>query len=257
MEEQGQNYGSQRPAPPALPCPALPGLRAQRRPPGAVVPPQPRLCGQGAAPWQSHPKIVFGCWWKVRRCRSAAGARCPPCGSGAGGGSPLLGARAGGAGPEGAQGIADWRGSDGEHSGCPWGAQGAQAERLGVSGMPSLGGLGGPGMEGLAVHKLGVPRLGRLGVLRLGGSRWGTVGCPCSGVQSVQDARTRGGIRVPRPGGLSHIPASPASAGGGASGAEPWLCPHSRPGQGHAGRALRADPSLGSVAGSGHSPGTS
>lgn len=33
--------------------------------------------------------------------------------------------------------------------------------------------------------------------------------------------------------------------------------PAPRPGRGHAGRALRADPSLGSVAGSGHSPGTS
>lgn len=60
----------------------------------------------------------------------------------------------------------------------------------------------------------------------------GAVGCPGSGVQSVQDARTRGEIRVPRLGALSHIPASPASAGGGASGSaglKAGLCP--RPGR--------------------------
>lgn len=286
MEEPGQNYRSQRPA-----LPALPGLRAQRRTPGAVVPPQPRLCGQGtwegAARRQNHPKIVSGCW-RARGRRSAAGARCPlpVCGSGAGGDPRCWGLGVLSLGGSGCSGCGVHRlgvprlGGSGVHKlgGLRRGALGvpslggSRVHRLGGLGVHRLGGLGCPGrgcrgfrvpslggsgcpyLEELGVHKLGVPKPGGLGVHRLGGLWLGGLGCPGSGVRSAQDARTRGQIRVPRVGGAQRAPVAVAAA---ARGGTRGCARTPGRGRGRAGRALRADPRLGSGAGSWQSRGSS
>lgn len=146
MEEPGQNYGSQRPAPPALP-----GLRAQRRTPGAVVPPQPRLCGQGRLEGRSAPKFSL-----------AAGG-----GRGGAARQPAIGAPGAVLGQEG-----DPR--------C-WG--------LGVTrlGVPSLGGLRVPRLGGGSVcTSWECQGWGARGAQTAGGSGWEVWGVQAAGCRGFR-----------------------------------------------------------------------